>query len=963
MEFAGNKLTSPISIKNQTLSFSVGSPIVNQVPVALNAHDRRPFTANRASKARTPRSDSTIHRPSTHDGKLMPSTPKSSFSRQFVNLSPRQISFRLVSDSDSIFDSGKDSEDVSAAHAALADKVLADAALADDRVVLSDAAKQTASSSTSRPNIDTAPYMDCANRPTTSYLEYSSRNSEQRYKLPNFIKRRGQETNVVDSFNLNPKITTSNVKGSLSYRLNAAIVNDNPSTNGNARTYLSTPFVKSIKANNHAVASVAATCPPSMPLIDTLSRLPTAAHHVDTDNATSTKPPIQIADEDVASMSSASTVFQGMTIDEVLDYLLAARDTGSKNAQFLHVTSRYNLEFVAKENFYDLVILDRPGNPKSGFVWTASHDTRVQQKVLDPSKVMQLSLYGLVTYTRKFYSDSWQRSEEVELSELMSIHDFILQRSQVDFLRTGRFFHYFKEIKAFTAWRNYARHSVIHRNKMQLLKVSFLAESELITCILDICNTMYSVEIETELFCFATKGSICLTDYINRQLEKNDLTKRKLVKVVNDLCCRLTQQFDFFIRSDKLASRQREVKEHHPLKDIIHSVEAVSSDVIKLRSVLLLTDDFKQKLKRIFILAQFRVDFAVSELIRTFWFRFKQFLLGVRLVSRGKNHNGEFTWDTDRSLFEYDGKIKIESLNNYNSYESIVDHCTYPSEVFDSLKLINVRDDSKIVDSHQQVSLLTGDPSSVKSKAVKVTKEWEEQGSHLCIDIHLLSGTEYVDMNDFLTLKSFNDFKIVSSPTKSDSANMIFKLCNDFANLVEALPSLKNHLFISEPTAIPKFGTLRLYEEPPSESDGQSSSMYTNSAYFTLMTMRSTYNAMGGYELAMDAMQMVSHAYVEATTLDSHVFKLFEILRSLWTLSPALLVKRIERSFILPKLTAYIENPESVDDMKRYHLRDKGLMMLLCTLVISVSLVISHITISVLLYDFHRSTASIHSKH
>jgi len=88
--------------------------------------------------------------------------------------------------------------------------------------------------------------------------------------------------------------------------------------------------------------------------------------------------------------------------------------------------------------------------------------------------------------------------------------------------------------------------------------------------------------------------------------------------------------------------------------------------------------------------------------------------------------------------------------------------------------------------------------------------------------------------------------------------------------------------------------------------------------------MRSTYNVTGGYELAVEAIRMVNQAYVEATTLDSHVFKLFEILRSLWTLYPALLVKRTERSFLLPKLTAYMENPENIDDLKRSHVRDKG---------------------------------------
>jgi hypothetical protein len=45
--------------------------------------------------------------------------------------------------------------------------------------------------------------------------------------------------------------------------------------------------------------------------------------------------------------------------------------------------------------------------------------------------------------------------------ELVSITQFMLEKSQLEYLRTGRFFGCFKECKAFNAWRYYARHSAV----------------------------------------------------------------------------------------------------------------------------------------------------------------------------------------------------------------------------------------------------------------------------------------------------------------------------------------------------------------------------------------------------------------------------------------------------------------------------------------------------------------------
>jgi hypothetical protein len=66
------------------------------------------------------------------------------------------------------------------------------------------------------------------------------------------------------------------------------------------------------------------------------------------------------------SASDLSTVFDSMEIEGIVDYLLDARQSGSRHAPFVHVTPRHFIEKTKKNNFYDLVILERPGNPKSG---------------------------------------------------------------------------------------------------------------------------------------------------------------------------------------------------------------------------------------------------------------------------------------------------------------------------------------------------------------------------------------------------------------------------------------------------------------------------------------------------------------------------------------------------------------------------------------------------------------------
>lgn len=84
-----------------------------------------------------------------------------------------------------------------------------------------------------------------------------------------------------------------------------------------------------------------------------------------------------------------------------------------------------------------------------------------------------------------------------------------------------------------------------------------------------------------------------------------------------------------FIYYNKYNIYNADVKDHHPLKDLIKE-----DSTVKFRSILLIEDEFKRKLKRICLVAQFNIDLAIAKLIKNFWCHFKQFILGIKHVSR-----------------------------------------------------------------------------------------------------------------------------------------------------------------------------------------------------------------------------------------------------------------------------------------------------------------------------------------
>jgi len=73
-----------------------------------------------------------------------------------------------------------------------------------------------------------------------------------------------------------------------------------------------------------------------------------------------------IDDDSVYDMSDYTT-------EQIISFI-ATTDLDANMPHFLYVTPRFNLEVLSKYNFYDLVILDKPGNSNSGRVWKPKYD-------------------------------------------------------------------------------------------------------------------------------------------------------------------------------------------------------------------------------------------------------------------------------------------------------------------------------------------------------------------------------------------------------------------------------------------------------------------------------------------------------------------------------------------------------------------------------------------------------------
>lgn len=554
---------------------------------------------------------------------------------------------------------------------------------------------------------------------------------------------------------------------------------------------------------------------------------------------------------------------QKVTIEELLNYFVAAeQEPNSTNASYLHVTSRYNLETVLKPNFYDIVILEKPGQNSSGFTWN-KHGVK-DQKVLKGCQLMQLSFEGLLV-TNNDGSDG----------EMIPLARFFKERSILAKLKKLLFFGLFIEYKIFISWRNLIRSSKYIRCKKSLFESSYLLYKPLVTAQLIVINAAYTIENNVELFYFHGNGSIDIIEFLKQQInciiEVTKDVKTRILKLGDELA----DQFDDIIKNRYLENKVQEHPLHHRQNKhkVIHDINWT-----EVRSLNRVRDDCKHKLENIMYMSQYAIDIAITKVLSKFWSRFKKIVAGILEIESGKSN----VWRINSNIYKPNDNKISKNGNNDENKNYVVDD-VYNLDYFDS----------KFVD-----------------------KEWINKGSHISMYLSLCDDkNEEVNMKYFSTLSNTDKFKVKIQPSKKNVLDLLQKLFGTLAFFLESLPNLREHSFISVDRR--KIPDVKVFDSSNSIKSG-------SSFFFTRLHLYPILNSNGCLKDATNSMDIIKNAYNDATSYQGHIIKLQQCYRSLLNIKPDSLTKQIDRSMLLPKVREIMDRANSLDDINRVVLRDKG---------------------------------------
>jgi hypothetical protein len=163
----------------------------------------------------------------------------------------------------------------------------------------------------------------------------------------------------------------------------------------------------------------------------------------------------------------------------------------SRDPAFFHVTPRFNVEDVLRRNFYDLVIIELPGECLSGLVWNKGQ-RRKRSKGLPRSQLMQLSAKGLLYY-------SGGNDDEPGEKELVSVQSLLREKEQLEKLRLKTFFGHFMELKVVRSWRHYTRRQRFQKAKRKISESTVFSGDFYVKIALMIAKDLQTMESAVEM--------------------------------------------------------------------------------------------------------------------------------------------------------------------------------------------------------------------------------------------------------------------------------------------------------------------------------------------------------------------------------------------------------------------------------------------------------------------------------
>jgi len=596
------------------------------------------------------------------------------------------------------------------------------------------------------------------------------------------------------------------------------------------------------------------------------------------------------------AQGNAKDFADGMSLEQIRNYL--------ELHGFLHVTPRYNVERVQHHNFYDLVVLEVPGNCTTGLVWKRKFQALgpgVEHSfTLQPHQLVQLSLDGALI--------TGEREGNDVVQELLSLEDLITERDISENVRKLNYFKFYRESRVFGAWKTYLRSSRIARVKAKLYSDSVFANSHLTGVMRHIRTVTTNLSENTEIFAFGAIGSQLGSTFIASQISAIKRCEEMLCQQINELGQHINDKHTFMTGDEAL---RVDVARTHALHPYLPAEQmGLEINWSEVRSMRAISERIHRMFERVLYVAHFMFEHALSIMMERFWIRMLLQVRGIAEVSQA-------TFSAAKPL-GYWGIQAAESKICVKPEPEIVKVKTEEEDP-NEMSLI---DPGKpvTVDKHLQEMMADIFVDGVRTDgSYDTTLFWENQGSHIHLNIALCFDNDVAGTGELFIHGNFQRFRVRTLPAKYPFLDSLHSLIGALGSMLEKLPKMNQHHLVTSEEMICR-------EDPAllAVIAVESSATPLSSVYFSHLHMHGAIAFSGGGRRALEWLQLSMAAHTQASDMDIPVSKLQDCFRKLHGINSDKVCQDVQKSLLVSKILEILESPEVANDIKRGLLRDRS---------------------------------------
>ena len=341
----------------------------------------------------------------------------------------------------------------------------------------------------------------------------------------------------------------------------------------------------------------------------------------------------ELEEQSIEIKSVNTSMFIDMELEDMLTYI-DKKDMETKTSTFLHVTPRYNLENVSKMNLYDLIVLEKPGDSSSGYVWASRTSAKDGVQTLKHNQLFTLSKAGVI----------FPSSGPHEMSGIVKLSDFLREKKLVQELRGWRVFNHFKQCKIFVTWKQWVRRVSYRRAHGKISCNTVLSDGTLIATLFYIRNVAREIEDNVDLFYYNEKGGLMWScDYLDSQTAKIKQCGLEIFQKLDILSKYIKEKYYYLSSEDHLKT--------HTLA----ATEAVSDlDLSNVRFVQRKREEYQEKIQKLLVVAQLLLENSYSYILNRLWKTCMKYIKGVAKVhlspQRGAGKKFPGYWDCNANI-------------------------------------------------------------------------------------------------------------------------------------------------------------------------------------------------------------------------------------------------------------------------------------------------------------------------